>query len=152
MKSGLRSYSAAQHSHWVSVISEGIHHSQQIFVDKSVPHDLFGEGAQFFLGGKLSPDHKVSNFQKIAFLGKGLNRVTSVLKNAFVAIDEADGGGAGDGVHVSGVIAPEYFSLVGQFGKVGGFEEAVVGTKLVGFSGPGVCKGDGVLGRDVFGK
>lgn len=49
----------AEHAHGVCVVAEGVHHREQILVDKGVLHDLLGEGAQFLLGGQLAPKHQV---------------------------------------------------------------------------------------------
>ena len=44
------------------------------------------------------------------------------------------GGGAGDGVHVSGIISSEDLTFVCEFGEVSGFEESTIGVEFVGFA------------------
>ena len=55
---------AADDSHGVSIIAEGIHHRQQILVDEGMVHDLFAEEAEFLLGGQFAPDNEVGHFQE----------------------------------------------------------------------------------------
>ena len=70
-------------------------------------HNLFAKGGQFLLGGQLAPKDKIGHLQEGALLSKDFDGIAPVLEDPLIAVDEADGGGAGDGVHVAGVIAPQ---------------------------------------------
>lgn len=118
---------------------------------EGVFHHLFAEGRKFSLSGKFAPNDEISDFEERTLLGQVFDGVTSVLEDALLAIDEADSGGTGDSVHVSGVIASEHLSFVGKFGKVVGLQKAIVGVELVGFSSARVCDGDSVLAGDLIG-
>ena len=102
----------AEHAHGVGVIPEGIHHRKKILVHEGMIHNLFAEGGQFLLGGQLAPEDKIGDLKEGTLLSKDFDGVAPVLEDALVAVDEADGGCAGDGVHVAGVIAPQDLALV----------------------------------------
>ena len=81
-------------------------------------HYFFVERSKFFLGWKLTPDDKICHLKKTALVSENFNGISPILKNSLVSINEADGRGAGDGVHVSRIIASEYLSFVRQFGEI----------------------------------
>lgn len=110
--------SRAEHSHGMSVISEMIHHRLQILVDEGMLHNLFGEGVEFFLGGQFSPEDKICDLHEGALLGQYLDGISSILQDSSISVDERDGGGTGDGVHVSWIICPQHLSLVCELGEI----------------------------------
>ena len=65
------------------------------------------------MGREFAPDDQVSYLEESAFLCKDLDRVAAVLEDASVAVDVADFGGAGNGVHVAWVVASHHFTIVG---------------------------------------
>lgn len=79
-------------------------------------HDLSGEGVEFLLGWQFSPEDKICDLHEGALLGQYLDGISSILEDSSISIDERDGGGTGDGVHVSWIICSEHLSLVGELG------------------------------------
>jgi len=79
-------------------------------------HNVLSEGLEFLGSRKLTPEDEIGNFKEWTFVGKDFDRISSVLENTFVTIDERYGGGAGNSVHVSWIIASENFSFVGELG------------------------------------
>ena len=112
MQGGQGCDGTAEHAHRVSVIPEGVHHGKKVLMHEGMVHHLFAKGGQLLLGGQLTPEDKIGHFKEGTLFSKDLDGVAPVLEDALVAVDEADGGGAGDGVHVAGVITPQNLALV----------------------------------------
>ena len=83
-------------------------------MDEGVLHDFFAEAGEFFLGWQFSPKDEIGNLEEGALLGQDFDGVAAVFEDSSISVDEGDGGGAGDGVHVAGIIASQDLSFVGQ--------------------------------------
>ena len=77
-------------------------------------HDFFAEAGKLLLSWEFSPKHEIGNLEEGALLGQDFDGVAAVFQDSSISVDEGDGGGAGDGVHVSGIVASQNLSFVGQ--------------------------------------
>lgn len=82
-----------QHAHWVGVVVEGLHHDADVVVEEGVGHDLPLPVLVLVLGGQLSVDQQEGDLKEVGLLCQLLNGDASVLKNAFVTVNEGDFGG-----------------------------------------------------------
>ena len=91
---------------------------------------------------QLSEQYQKGHFQEISPFSKNFNGIASILENALISVNEGDFGGTGDGVHVSRIVAPEYFAFVNNFLEVGRFDEGFADGEFVGFVVSGVGDGE----------
>ena len=87
-------------------------------MDEGMVHDLAGKLAEFLLGGELSPEHQVGYLKEGALFCEYFDGVSTILENTLASVDEGDGGGASDGVHVSRIVCPEHLALVGDLAEI----------------------------------
>ena len=84
-------------------MTEGGNELLETVVVAGVLHDLLGESAELFLGRELTKDQKESNFEEGSLLSQLLDRVSSVLQDPLLSINETNSGHASDSVHVGRV-------------------------------------------------
>ena len=119
-------------------------------MDEVVFLDSFGEICQLSGSGQLTEEDEEGDFQECAFFGEDFDWIASVFENTFVAIDVRDFGGAGDSVHVSGIISSEDEAFVLDLLEICGFDETVGNGDFVGFSRTGIVDAEGFFALDLF--
>ena len=61
-----------------------------VAVNDRVMSNVKGPIIQLFLSGKFTVEQQVSRFQKCAFFGELLDRITSIPENSFIAVNVGD--------------------------------------------------------------
>ena len=92
MECAKSSHCGNEHSHWVRVIPVALHHIVELRVIKSVSHDLLSKELELVWIWEFSEDQQEGDFKEGTFLCKLLNRVSSILQDAFTSINERDCG------------------------------------------------------------
>ena len=81
---------ADQNTHRVGVVAEGLDELDQAVVQEEVALDPVLPPVEALLRGQLAVEEQVGNLQVGALLRQLLDRVATILENAFVAINEGD--------------------------------------------------------------
>jgi hypothetical protein len=86
----------------VGVVVKTVEKFLDALVDESVMLDLIGPVGKLRFRRKVAVKQQIGGFGIRAFLREFLDRITAVLKNALVAVNERDPAGAGGRVRKAG--------------------------------------------------
>ena len=129
---GKRGHRGREHSHRVRVVPEALHEVLDVFVDHRVERDVLHPVVMLVPGRELSVEHEIGRLEIGRLLGELGDRVTAVVQDALVPIDERDLALAGRRVHERGVVGhqPEVLGRGLQDPEIERLDRAVLDRNL----------------------
>src|SRR5690349_21704587 len=79
-----------KHAHRMSVVVETIDYLLDALIDEGVIGDVFGPALELCSCREFTIEQQIRDFEVSALLRKLLDRISAILENAFVAVDEGD--------------------------------------------------------------
>ena len=138
-----------QFAHRMGVVAKRVEQPLEVLVDEGVIGDVVRPLRELFFVGKIAAQQKICGLQVTALLRELFDRVSAVLEDSFVAVDECDGAAARRRVHECRVVShqAEIIGAVFDLTQIGRANCAVGDRKLVRLARPIVGDGDGVTGH-----
>src|SRR6185369_8589117 len=128
IKSRERAESRFKHAHRMGVIVKTIDDFLDVFVDECVVSDVFGPAFELSSRRQLTIKEQISDFEIRALLSQLLDRITAILQDSLVAVDESDTALARRGIHERRVVSHETEIIVRNLHltKIHGLDRAVL--------------------------
>src|SRR5438046_1899542 len=133
----------------MGVVAKGIENAFEILVEEGVIRDRVLPLLELRFRRKLAGEKQPRRFEIARFLRELFDRITAMLEDSFVAVDERDGAATRGGVHERRVVGHQSEVVVARFDltKISSLDRPFFDRDFIGLAGPIVCDRQGVAGQ-----